>query len=277
LVRVPRPAGEPVLKLVQARHPLLQGNVVPITLELGGDFDVLLITGPNTGGKTVALKTSGLLSLMATSGLFVPADEGSLIAVFERVQADIGDEQSLQQSLSTFSGHVSRIVRMLRDADSCSLILLDELGAGTDPREGAALARALLDFLIERKAYVVATTHYPELKSYADATERVENASVEFDVQTLSPTFRLMVGTPGRSNALAIAERLGMPAEVLDAARTYVAPQALEAEVMLDQIAREHADAEDARARALKEAAQAATLKARARAELREAERKHKE
>jgi DNA mismatch repair protein MutS2 len=155
--------------------------------------------------------------------------------------------------------------------------LLDELGAGTDPREGAALARALLDFLIERKAYVVATTHYPELKSYADATERVENASVEFDVQTLSPTYRLMIGTPGRSNALAIAERLGMPREVLDAARLYVSPQALEAEVMLDQIAHERAAAEDAHARALKEAAEAATLKARARAALKDAEGKHRE
>src|SRR3954454_4130036 len=192
---------------------------------------------------------------MSTSGLFVPADEGSVVAVFERVQADIGDEQSLQQSLSTFSSHISRIVRMLRDADSCSLILLDELGAGTDPQEGAAIARALLDFLRERGAYVVATTHYPELKSYAEATDRVENASVEFDLQTLSPTYRLMVGTPGRSNALAIAERLGMPGEVLEAARTYVAPQALEAEVMLDQIVRERAETEDARARALKEAA----------------------
>jgi len=277
LVRLPRPPGQPVLKLIQARHPLLRGDVVPITLELGGDFDVLLITGPNTGGKTVALKTAGLLSLMATSGLYVPADEGSLVAVFERIQADIGDEQSLQQSLSTFSGHVSRIVRMLRDADSCSLILLDELGAGTDPREGAAIARALMDFLRSGGAYVIATTHYPELKSYADATDRVENASVEFDLQTLSPTYRLMIGTPGRSNALAIAERLGMPHEVLEAARTYVAPQALEAEVMVDQIARERATAEDARARALKEAAEAATLKARARTALREAERQHRE
>jgi DNA mismatch repair protein MutS2 len=277
LVRLPRPPGQPVLKLIQARHPLLRGTVVPITLELGGDFDVLLITGPNTGGKTVALKTAGLLSLMATAGLYVPADEGSLVAVFERTQADIGDEQSLQQSLSTFSGHVSRIVRMLHDADSCSLILLDELGAGTDPREGAAIARALLDFLRSRGAYVIATTHYPELKSYADVTERVENASVEFDLQTLSPTYRLMIGTPGRSNALAIAERLGMPGEVLEAARTYVAPQALEAEVMLDQIARERATAEDARARALKEAAEAATLKARARTALRDAERQHRE
>jgi DNA mismatch repair protein MutS2 len=277
LVGLPRPPGEPVLKLVQARHPLLHGNVVPIGMELGGDFDVLLITGPNTGGKTVALKTAGLLSLMAQSGLFVPAAEDSLVAVFERIQADIGDEQSLQQSLSTFSSHVSRIVRMLHDADSCSLVLLDELGAGTDPREGAALGRALVDFLRTRGAYVIATTHYPELKTYAEATERVENASVEFDVQTLSPTYRLMIGTPGRSNALAIAARLGMPHEVLDAARTYVSSQALEAEVMLDEIARERATAEDARARALKEAAEAATLKARARAALRDAEAKHRQ
>jgi DNA mismatch repair protein MutS2 len=277
LVGLPRPAGQTVLKLVKARHPLLVGNVVPISLELGDDFDILLITGPNTGGKTVALKTAGLLSLMAQAGLFVPADEGSVVAVFERVQADIGDEQSLQQSLSTFSSHISRIVRMLRDADSCSLILLDELGAGTDPQEGAAIARALLDFLRERGAYVVATTHYPELKSYAEATPRVQNASVEFDIQTLSPTYRLMIGTPGRSNALAIAERLGMPREVLDTALTYVSPQARETEALLDEIARERAVAEDARARALKEAAEAATLKVRARALLREAEKKHRD
>ncbi|MBV9602007.1 MAG: endonuclease MutS2 [Chloroflexi bacterium] len=277
LVAVPLPPGQPVLKLVDARHPLLSGTVVPISLELGGDFDVLLITGPNTGGKTVALKTAGLLSLMAQAGLFVPAAEGCRVAVFERVEADIGDEQSLQQSLSTFSSHISRIVRMLGAADSCSLILLDELGAGTDPQEGAAIARALLDFLRERGAYVVATTHYPELKSYAESTPRVQNASVEFDVQTLSPTYRLMVGLPGRSNALLIAERLGMPAEVLDSARAYVAPHVRETEAILDQIAHERAIAEDARARALKEAADAATLKVRARGLLREAERKHKE
>jgi DNA mismatch repair protein MutS2 len=277
LVGLPRPPGEPVLKLFNARHPLLPGTVVPISFELGGEFDVLLITGPNTGGKTVALKTAGLLTLMAQAGLFIPADEGSLVAVFERVQADIGDEQSLQQSLSTFSSHISRIVRMLRDADSCSLILLDELGAGTDPQEGAAIARALLDFLRERGAYVVATTHYPELKSYAEATPRVQNASVEFDVQTLSPTFRLMIGTPGRSNALLIAGRLGMPHEVLDAARTYVSPQARETEALLNEIAHERVVAEDARARALKEAAEAATLKARARGLLRDAEQKHRD
>ena len=277
LLGLPLPAGQPVLKLVNARHPLLTGSVVPVSLELGVEFDVLLITGPNTGGKTVALKTAGLLTLMAQAGLLVPADEGSRVAVFERVQADIGDEQSLQQSLSTFSSHISRIVRMLREADSCSLILLDELGAGTDPQEGAAIARALLDFLRERSAYVVATTHYPELKSYAEATPRVQNASVEFDIQTLSPTYRLMIGTPGRSNALLIAERLGMPAEVLDTARGYVSPQTQEAEAMLQQIARERGVAEDARARALKEAAEAATLKIRARGLLREAERKHRD
>jgi DNA mismatch repair protein MutS2 len=277
LVGVPLPAGQPVLRLNAARHPLLTGTVVPITLELGGDFDVLVITGPNTGGKTVALKTAGLLSIMALCGLFVPASEGCRVAVFERIEADIGDEQSLQQSLSTFSGHISRIVRMLRDADSCSLILLDELGAGTDPQEGAAIGRALLDYLRERGAYVVATTHYPELKNYAEATPRVQNASVEFDVQTLSPTFRLMIGTPGRSNALLIAERLGMPAEVLESARTFVAPQVRETEALLDQIAHERALAEDARARALKEAAEAATLKVRARGLLRDAERKHRE
>jgi DNA mismatch repair protein MutS2 len=275
LVGLPRPPGQHVLRLVNARHPLLRGDVVPISFDLGDEFDVLLITGPNTGGKTVALKTAGLLALMAQSGLFVPADEGSLIAVFERVQADIGDEQSLEQSLSTFSSHMSHIVRMLSDADSCSLILLDELGAGTDPQEGAAIARALLDFLRERGAYVVATTHYPELKSYAEATPRVQNASVEFDVQTLSPTYRLMIGTPGRSNALAIAARLGMPAEVLDTARTYITPHARETEALLEDIARERTMAEDARARALKEAAEAATLKARARAALRDAEKKH--
>src|ERR671933_836162 len=227
---------QPVLQLRNARHPLLSGTVVPISLELGGEFDLLLITGPNTGGKTVALKTAGLLTLMAQAGLFVPADEGSLVAVFERVQADIGDEQSLQQSLSTFSSHISRIVRMLRQADSCSLILLDELGAGTDPQEGAAIARALLDSLRECGAYVIATTHYPELKTYAQATERVENASVEFDLQTLSPTYRLMIGTPGRSNALAIAERLGMPTDVLHAARGYLSPQVVESEALLAQI-----------------------------------------
>jgi DNA mismatch repair protein MutS2 len=199
------------------------------------------------------------------------------VAVFQRVQADIGDEQSLQQSLSTFSGHLTRIVRMLGPADSCSLVLLDELGAGTDPQEGAALGRALLAYLQERGAYVIATSHYPELKAYAQLTARVENASVEFDVERLAPTYRLMVGMPGRSNAFAIAERLGLPGEILTAARAHLAPQSAEAEALLGEIAREREEAEDARRRALKEAAEAATLKHRARAEYRQAERERRE
>ncbi len=276
LAWVPRPPGEPVLRLLDARHPLLGAGVVPISLELGVDFDVLLLTGPNTGGKTVALKTAGLLTLMAQSGLQIPAGEGSLVAVFERVQADIGDEQSIQQSLSTFSSHVTRIVGTLDTADSRSLVLLDELGAGTDPQEGAALARAVLGHLQERGAYVIATTHYPELKVYAHVTPRVENASVEFDVETLSPTYRLLVGTPGRSNALVIAERLGMPRHILEAAQANVAPRTAEVESMLAEIAAERHAAEAARQRAERDAAEAADLRARARAHQRETERQRR-
>jgi DNA mismatch repair protein MutS2 len=277
LVEVPRQQGAEVLRLINARHPLLTGDVVPMTMELGGEFDHLLITGPNTGGKTVALKTAGLLTLMAQCGLFIPADDGSLVAVFERVQADIGDEQSLQQSLSTFSSHVKRIVAMLESADDTSLVLLDELGAGTDPQEGAALAQAVLTYLQNRGTYVVATTHYPEIKSYAHSTERVENASVEFNVETLSPTYKLTIGLPGRSNAIAIARRLGMPEEVLQAAQETVEPRTAEVEALLGGLAQERETAEDARVRALKEAAEAATLKAKARAELRAAERTRNE
>lgn len=277
LVGTPRRVGDPVLVLRRARHPLLLGEPVPVSLELGGELDTLLITGPNTGGKTVALKTAGLLTLMAQCGLHVPADDGSLIAVFRRVQADIGDEQSLQQSLSTFSSHVTRIVRMLGDADTCSLVLLDELGAGTDPQEGAALARALLDFLRGRGAYVIATTHYPELKAYAHLTERVQNASVEFDVETLSPTYRLMVGVPGRSNALAIAERLGMPDQILEGARRNLSPRTAEVEALLGEIAQEKADAELGRQRVELDRQAAQRLMREARKALQDAERKRRE
>jgi DNA mismatch repair protein MutS2 len=277
LVTAPRPAGEPVLRLVEARHPLLTGRVVPVSLELGADFDLLLITGPNTGGKTVALKTAGLLTLMAQAGLHIPAQEGSLVAVFQRVQADIGDEQSLQQSLSTFSSHVTRIVRMLDEADGASLILLDELGAGTDPQEGAALARALLTYLQERGAYVIATTHYPELKAFAHLTPRVQNASVEFNVETLSPTYRLMVGTPGRSNALAIARRLGMPETILGSAQANLAPRTAEVEAMLAEIAHERAEADAAHKRAEREAARAYETYRQSQKELRDARRLRKE
>jgi DNA mismatch repair protein MutS2 len=247
-----RPGGQrrAVLRLLEARHPLLEGDVVPISVELGTDFDVLLITGPNTGGKTVALKTIGLLALMAQCGMHLPTAEGSLTSVFGGIYADIGDEQSIEQSLSTFSSHVTRIVGVLRETDARSLVLLDELGAGTDPQEGSALARAILSYLRERGSYVVATTHYPELKAYAHLTPRVENASVEFDVESLSPTYRLRVGLPGRSNALAIATRLGMPAEVVDSARTLVDPADVEVEHLLAGIQHDRAAAAADRAEA---------------------------
>ena len=230
------PGSRLFLDLVNARHPLLGEGVVPIGVRLGGDFFVLVITGPNTGGKTVALKTVGLLPLMAQCGLHIPADEGSRIRVFKRVYADIGDEQSIEQSLSTFSSHLRRVIEVLANADEHSLVLLDEIGAGTDPTEGSALARALLSFLVKRQVPTIATTHYSELKAYAHATPGVENASVEFDVETLAPTFRLSIGLPGRSNALAIAHRLGVPAEVTDAAVKLLSASETQVDQLLSRI-----------------------------------------
>ena len=253
-----------------ARHPLLRGGVVPIDVHLGlvpgsdaqppfpetpsptksvagPPVTSLLITGPNTGGKTVALKTAGLLHLMAQSGMHIPALPGASIAVFENIYADIGDEQSIEQSLSTFSSHLTNIVRILKAATSADLVLLDELGAGTDPVEGSALARAMISHLVSRGILTIATTHYSELKAFAYETPGVQNASVEFNLQTLRPTYRLQIGVPGRSNALAIAERLGLPEAILSDAHSLINPEERRIDDMLAGILDERARARDAR------------------------------
>jgi DNA mismatch repair protein MutS2 len=230
----------PTLNLLHARHPLLDpATVVPIDVDPKPGTVALVITGPNTGGKTVSLKTIGLLVLMAQSGLHIPAQSDSELPCFDAVYADIGDEQSIEQSLSTFSGHITNIVHILRKADAGSLVILDELGAGTDPQEGAAIARAILSHLIERGVTTFVATHYPELKTFAHGTQGVVNASLEFDIQTLRPTYRLTIGLPGRSNALLIAQRLGLNGEIIEAARQQINPADLRADKLLDDIRKE--------------------------------------
>ncbi len=229
-----------VIRLYQARHPLLDPEtVVPIDIELDPQTYALVITGPNTGGKTVTLKTIGLLALMAQSGLHIPTHSGSEISIFDNIFADIGDEQSIEQSLSTFSGHITNIIRIMDEADNHSLVILDELGAGTDPQEGAALAQAILSHLLEQGITTLVATHYPELKTYSHARPGVINASVEFDIETLRPSYHLTIGLPGRSNALLIAERLGMPEEIIDTARLGFSPDDLRSEDLLDEIHRQ--------------------------------------
>ncbi|MBX5444793.1 endonuclease MutS2 [Sphaerobacter sp.] len=270
------PGGHPRhrIDLRQARHPLLDPDtVVPIDVRIGETYRILVVTGPNTGGKTVALKTVGLMTLMAQTGLFIPAADGSALSVFSAVYADIGDEQSIEQSLSTFSAHVTKIIAMLRSADADSLVLLDEIGAGTDPQEGSALARAIIAALLERGVIAMVTTHYSELKAFAYVTEGTENASVEFDLRTLSPTYRLLLGVAGQSNALAIAERLGMPREVIDTARSYLTPGTERADELLTEIRRRRAEAEKALAAARDQQRAAERARREAEEALREAER----
>lgn len=307
------PPDEPFLLLTAARHPLIEPqHVVPIDMRLGGPFRILLITGPNTGGKTVALKTTGLLALMAQAGMHIPASQPSRLPVFRQIFADIGDEQSIEQSLSTFSSHMTNIIRILRalegepdaeradvseterltngraiDTDASpgsapadrlpALVLLDELGAGTDPVEGSALARAIIERLLELGVLGVATTHYAELKSFAYATPGVENASVEFDVETLAPTYKLTIGLPGRSNALAIAARLGLSPALIERARASMAHQDAQVEDLLAGIHRERGAAAAELQRAMEVRADAEKYRERLAAELREFEARRNE
>jgi len=279
----PEVRSDASLNLRQGRHPLLlewaamqkgcevselRDEVVPIDIRLGDDFDLLLVTGPNTGGKTVVIKTIGLLTLMAQSGMHIPARAGSSVSVFRQVFADIGDEQSIQQSLSTFSAHMRQIITILTRTAPGTLVLLDELGAGTDPIEGAVLATSILDGLLHKGGRVVATSHLGQLKTYAYTTPRAENASVQFDTETLGPTYHLMIGTPGSSNALIIAKRLGMPKAVLKKAESLLSQESDGTSELINQVQSTREDAERKRAEAQDSADEAHEIRKRLRKRL---------
>ncbi|MBQ8717584.1 MAG: endonuclease MutS2 [Clostridia bacterium] len=252
----PAISAERRVRLINARHPLIdRDRVVPINVSLGGEWDALIITGPNTGGKTVTLKTLGLFSLMAQAGLFIPADEGSELCLFDRILVDLGDEQSIEQSLSTFSSHMVHIVSMVNDLSPNALVLFDELGAGTDPVEGAALAVAIVSEVRRSGALSALTTHYAELKAYALETDGVQNASCEFDVATLRPTYKLVIGTPGKSNAFAISEKLGLPPRVVADAKSLISGENRRFEAVIEKL-------EEARIEMERDRAEAARLRA---------------
>lgn len=259
---------EGIIELNKARHPLLNPEtVVPTDIMLGGEFDTLVITGPNTGGKTVAIKTLGLLTLMAECGLLIPAGDNSRIAVFENVLVDVGDEQSIEQSLSTFSSHIVNIIDITKQAGDNSLVLIDELGSGTDPIEGAALAVSIIEYLRAKGARIAATTHYAELKAYALETEGVSNGSCEFDVNTLRPTYKLLIGVPGRSNAFAISERLGMDKSVVEEAKKIVGNENRSFEAVLESLEATRLELEKEKDRAEKAVQAADRMRSKAQSE----------
>lgn len=264
-----------VIELKKARHPLLpQNTVVPIDIRLGNEFDSLVITGPNTGGKTVSIKTLGLLTLMAECGLFIPANDNSELSVFENVMCDIGEEQSIEQSLSTFSAHMTKIVSITQTVNDKALVLIDELGAGTDPVEGAALAVAILEYLRLNGAKIAATTHYSELKEYALRTNRVENASCEFDVETLGPTYKLLIGIPGRSNAFAISARLNLDSQIINNAQELISAENSRFEDVVDTLEKTRLQMEEEKTKTLQLQAQIDDIKKSAERKLEEATKK---